>query len=679
MKTTLSDSAIKTLKQFSKGKGSYRDIAECLASTPMILVLSNDDAVQFLGGLAQAVEKKGYGNVKWSDSAEQAPCGLKTKEGRFVAQVFTDPLTAKDFAEKTGMMDDNGSFMSIEKSWAEGLLSFLNQGYGGVILDDKSDRRIVLNRATIANIYALLSIEWFASLSSCFFIFRDKKIFVTKPDKKRLVAFCYDSETAATAGLDLLKKSIKRDAGLVSKELQIEPTVRALLNSNLSLLFVNKGLPDKRRYSTKDLHTILDTIKKPVPVPESKVMSLNSSRAKKDQQELLLAPVHDDSFLKMWNKFTEIPDIFVPFSISESKGELFPEADILQHALGSLIFESGDGRKLGLVYTDHRVFTPKINCMQVSTPRALEWFFHSDTVTGVSFNLPMHTQQITIELPQGYTLLKNGMARLIGLIKSKDAFAESGKSHSELAEKAMADDNIYSSYHHASSARETGEPLDNFYFSELNALITMNLTQQVSEYLDWYGNRGKDPRFQLYYARCTSLSGQADQALKQIIPFLGVPSLAALAYLERGRALLIQKKPAPALSAFEDSLSCDPENADALLGKGLALRGMHYDSGNREGLKAALQPFQKVVSKNGYHSPEALFNIATIHLALEQWPECEQANRKSMYLRYAPICHRNLVLSMHAQGKIEEAFKEYQFLSRINPGAADGLEKYFQT
>jgi tetratricopeptide (TPR) repeat protein len=132
-----------------------------------------------------------------------------------------------------------------------------------------------------------------------------------------------------------------------------------------------------------------------------------------------------------------------------------------------------------------------------------------------------------------------------------------------------------------------------------------------------------------------------------------------------------------AIVSFDECLRRDPENLDAKLGAGIAYRNINYASGNRKGLEMARSYFDKVASVNGYRASEAYFHIGTILLALGDFAGCEDAVRKSLALRDTGIARRNLVLSLHALGKVKEAHDEYLFLSSYSPSDAQGLEKYF--
>jgi tetratricopeptide (TPR) repeat protein len=251
--------------------------------------------------------------------------------------------------------------------------------------------------------------------------------------------------------------------------------------------------------------------------------------------------------------------------------------------------------------------------------------------------------------------------------------------HARLAERLLDEDRVFAAFHHAALAREGGADLESFFLTELDALCRLGLRKEAASFQEWYVSQGgrKPRRVALYAARRQIEAGQPEAALRACAPFLDDPELAARAWLEQGRALVALRRPGEAVAAFDRSLALRPGASETLLGKGIALRTLYWEPGNPEGLRAAAACFEEVRERGDFSVPEATHHLATIHLAFEEWARVEELSREAHRLRQSPVSRRNLCLSLHAQGRIEEAFQEYQFLAQHDPVQAAPLQKYF--
>jgi len=155
------------------------------------------------------------------------------------------------------------------------------------------------------------------------------------------------------------------------------------------------------------------------------------------------------------------------------------------------------------------------------------------------------------------------------------------------------------------------------------------------------------------------------------------PELAALAALEGGIALLMSHRYAEATEAFSTVLEQSPSAAEALLGRGLALRGEFFDSGDEAGLRRAAADLEAAAAHGSFRAPEANHHAGTVYVRLKEWARAERCFRATLGALESPASRRNLVLVLHGQGRPEEAHREYEFLCAVAPGDAAGLEPLF--
>ncbi|MYM30896.1 protein kinase [Duganella sp. CY15W] len=150
-------------------------------------------------------------------------------------------------------------------------------------------------------------------------------------------------------------------------------------------------------------------------------------------------------------------------------------------------------------------------------------------------------------------------------------------------------------------------------------------------------------------------SAAAQQAL-QLNPQL------ALAHVAQASVLIWERKPEPALAAFNQALSLDPANLNALDGKILALRRLrHYDS--------ALQTAEDGARR---YPRERVFadHIGSIHYAQAHYPQAEQAFRHSIQLQPdAVVAYANLAAALASQNKIDDALHILQQGLEVRPSA----------
>ncbi len=212
----------------------------------------------------------------------------------------------------------------------------------------------------------------------------------------------------------------------------------------------------------------------------------------------------------------------------------------------------------------------------------------------------------------------------------------------------------------------------------MHALLRLGLGQKAQEYHRWYETQGgRDPRWSLVTAQLLTLTGRGDDALAALVtPLLDHAEHGAWAWRERGRALLATGRRREAVPAFVESLRRDPSAVETRMGLGIALRMLHWEPQNDDGLREALAHFDAVATAGDFHVPEALHHAGTIHLALGRFPELEALRRRTLALRPSPVSRRNLCLALHTQGKLDQAREIYEFLAVHFAEEAERLHQY---
>lgn len=384
----------------------------------------------------------------------------------------------------------------------------------------------------------------------------------------------------------------------------------------------------------------------------------------------LLCASDDKTFLENYGVLRTIPNLYIPVGW---RGEITADPANTQAVLDFLDVagtQLTEELYVSLVYTSRELGGPDAVLAELPTDQVLERIFHNERVGGVTFDGAIG------ESRPSHTVYRFVTPMMVGMLRSEsvdcDAMTHAGK-----ARECLSRDRIYECLFHAAQARRLGAPKDYFYFLELHALMTLRLNQQCSEYFGWWDGPGMRGERSLYEARALSLSGDTPGALKLLKQHFTSGKVAPMAWLERARALCIAQRYDEAVKAFDRCLESEQQNCDALIGKGIALRAIHYQPGNAEGLAEALNCFEAVEKYGDYHVPEALHHAGTIQLALSNWEAAENLFRKTLSLRGSDVSRRNLALVLHAQGRSEEGRSYYEWLLKCCPEQAAGLEKYF--
>lgn len=411
-----------------------------------------------------------------------------------------------------------------------------------------------------------------------------------------------------------------------------------------------------------------------------------------------IIPSREAPFREMWQELAELTRLYVPYMTAEdggfgagasvTDGYLTIEGPEIEKTLDKITWVSSDKERYGIVFTDPHLIESDVISIRVPVISALERYFHNPRkVAGLMFNpnLDLFPRKAGTENNKkqdcfNWTAKRFFLPRLLGMLQSKDPWSDYGTSHVALGEENIRRNQIYSAFHHAALAREQGAGLNDYFYIEILALACLGLYEQVQQYYSWYLQQGeKDVRAQILQAYLYTLSGKPEDAIAILQPLTSNPLYEAWVHLELARAHLRAKQPTKALELFDLCLSLDPHNADVLLGRGIALRNLHLEEKNKEGLAEARKTFLAVVDLHGYHEPEALHHIGTLHLQLEEWSEAKVFFKRTLEKRFSGVSLRNLILVLHAQGQLAVAAEEYRTLLELSPADAAGLEAYFPT
>lgn len=376
------------------------------------------------------------------------------------------------------------------------------------------------------------------------------------------------------------------------------------------------------------------------------------------------------SFIENWGQFKAIKKLYIPVSLgTECAADPNNTLEVLEFIdIASASFTSD--MRVGLVYTDPGLSTSSSLLAEVDAVLALKRFFKNKAIQGLTFNPPMQNDHKKL----AFTAYRAILPRVIGYL-SVTSNAKTPATLAKHSEAYRKQNRVYEALHAAALAREEGAKLDSCFFVELDALFSLGMLNEAQQLIQWYP--GNDPRIEFFKIRLRSLSGHAIESMAHLNQLLAQDTYPALAWLEQGRALLMQNKAKDAVSAFEKSLAHEA-SCDALLGKGIALRAMHYGQLNKQGLLSALKDFEAVIAYDGTYKPEALHHAGTIYSALQQWDEAVRCYRETLTLGPSPVSKQNLALALHALGDYEAATEAYEYLAIFYPTYAQNIEKYFE-
>jgi hypothetical protein len=255
MAQEIREATLKLLRKVSQGLGSTDDLVVAFNQVPsMILVIRKEDKVRFVSGFDETVRTRTAGDFYWGDTNEPEPIGVTAKDGSHGPFVFTEGLTAHEFAKTHNLCDENGSFFSFEKPWIEGLHDFLMRNYGGLIVDPGTNHELQMSRETIAELFAQLTMGQLLKIEKILVASSGKSLH-WRGGQNSLQAIVFDNKHAAKHFVEQMEKEGNKDVNV--KRMRTSDVIAFLLRTNVNELVVNAMLPDERTYPRDDFVKML--------------------------------------------------------------------------------------------------------------------------------------------------------------------------------------------------------------------------------------------------------------------------------------------------------------------------------------------------------------------------------------------------------------------------------------
>jgi tetratricopeptide (TPR) repeat protein len=370
-----------------------------------------------------------------------------------------------------------------------------------------------------------------------------------------------------------------------------------------------------------------------------------------------------------------------------------PVDGLALRAVDDLWFEAGTERRTVLAWTGVPPHAAGVTAVALPLQAALErMFFHLQGVSRLVIN-PSPGEQIegVSKLQTGleYTLPadfgarveldREGVAEVIGAVTHAAAGrAQRAGGMLKRARQAYRENSLFEAFYCARQERvRTGAAEAWFY--ELLAISFLGMAERALELYEEYPDRGSaDALPLLLSARYRLLLKQVNEACTILHTLTFKPEVAARAFTELARAFVMSGEFGRAVDAASAGLKQDPDELDGYLVRGLGQRGVSYESGEPEGLKAALADFQVVASKGGFNGAEALFHAGTVLARLGDLPAAEQSLRQSLFQRDR-FASRDALIRVACLGQHRQiAAEEVDRLERLLPEMTGSLRELLQ-
>lgn len=332
-----------------------------------------------------------------------------------------------------------------------------------------------------------------------------------------------------------------------------------------------------------------------------------------------------------------------------------------------------------MLFTDRSLIKPDADVVQIEKVTALRRIFSNVRCQRLEINPQNYFSQGE---RQSKILSRYEIALLIGLCAIATDDTTTIPRIATLLQSALKEDRLFDALFLATRLQELNAPKNAWFSTLLNCCITLNISDKAKELLSfWDELKATNPSGHIeveicraaYYTRGNNPSA----ALEHLESLPKVKELDATKALQRGLAFSALQQAEDALKSYNRCLFIDPKNIHALIARGIQTRTIHWESGDEVGLEKALKDFNQVIKDGGYHATEATFHAGTIYLAKNQMTDCEVMMRKVLQVEPNPVARRNLTLALHAQGRVEEAFAQYQHLCQYEPNNAKYLKRYF--
>lgn len=357
-------------------------------------------------------------------------------------------------------------------------------------------------------------------------------------------------------------------------------------------------------------------------------------------------------------------------------------------SIQDLYFSATSSARCLYAYTYEPPHAGDVIAVRVPLQLALEAaFFHVAGINkivlnpaGDSVGAALPQQQIECSVPHDaeptLEIARRELPALLGEIAAQ-AYGE--LTYHELVDRAaqaLQEGGYFECYHLAHRAREINPERGEGWFYELFAFSFFGSADDALELYEQYPRQGSsEPHAQLLAARYRLLLKQLNEArtIFHTLSFNG--DVGAIASSELARSYVSEKHYARALDAANAAISKNQELVEAHLLRGIALRGLSYDSGDTKGLQESYADFELVAKRGGYGAAEALYHAGTVCARLGALAEAETAFRQSLFQRDRISARDALIRTLCAEDKHAEAEVELTCLENLTPDYGRNLRR----
>lgn len=373
-----------------------------------------------------------------------------------------------------------------------------------------------------------------------------------------------------------------------------------------------------------------------------------------------------------------------PASPYDPDRQWLPVEGLALRAIDDLPFLDETTDRVIIAFTAEPPHEASVRAIAVPLQAALERvFFHIQGVSKLVIN-PMVAPEglsplqsnIDFTLPEGFgdriELSREEIAETIGGLSDKP---KKKTDYLARARKAYRGNSLFEAFTNARHVRRENGDLE-AWFLELMSMSFLGISERAVELYEHYPARdGADPQPLLLAARFRLLLKQFNEACTILHTLTFKPEVASVAFAELARAFVMTKEFGRAVDAASASIDKDPQSLDGRLIRGLALRALSYDSGDEEGLKAALQDFEFVANTAVFNAAEALFHAGTIFARLGDLVSAERSLRQSLFQRDRFASRDALIRVACAASSVVVAREETELLEQLLPHLAKPLRE----
>ncbi len=361
-----------------------------------------------------------------------------------------------------------------------------------------------------------------------------------------------------------------------------------------------------------------------------------------------------------------------------------PVEGLALRAIDDIPFLDETRERVVMAFTAEPPHEAGVQAVAVPLQAALERiFFHIQGVSKLVINptsaphgLSPLQSNIDYTLPEGFgqrcELSREEIAETIGALGNSPT---KKTDYLSCAREAYRNNSLFETFTNARRVRRDNGDLE-AWFLELMAMSFLGISERAVELYEHYPARdGADPQPLLLAARFRLLLKQFNEACTILHTLTFKPEVASIAFAELARAFVMTKEFGRAVDAASASIDKDPQSLDGRLIRGLALRGLSYDNGDEEGLKAALEDFEFVATRAVFNGAEALFHAGTIFARLGDLVSAERSLRQSLFQRDRFASRDALIRVACAASAVSVAREETELLERLLPHLAKPLRE----